>query len=245
MNLVIPIASNSKFFNLEDYGYPKPLIEIMGKPMIQRVIENITEGNKFDKIIFIIKQEDSDKYHLDNTLRLLSPSKTEIIKLRTDTQGALCSVLLAIEHINNSEPLIISNADQIFLGGLSEYFIKFNDSDFEAACLTFKSVHPRWSYIRLDSKNYVIETAEKKPISKNAIAGLYLYKNGTDFIKYAMSSIRHGSDIDGIYFISPVFNEFVLDNKKVGNFLVPNDNYHTFYSPQKIEEYESMIARGN
>ena len=42
MNLVIPIASSSKFFNLEEYGYPKPLIEIIGIPMIEHVIKNIT-----------------------------------------------------------------------------------------------------------------------------------------------------------------------------------------------------------
>jgi len=104
MNLIIPIASNSKFFSIEEYGYPKPLIEIMGKPMIQHVIENLTQNKLFKKIIFIVKQDECDKYHLDNTLNLLSPIKSEIIKLRADTQGALCSVLLAVEHINYAEP---------------------------------------------------------------------------------------------------------------------------------------------
>ncbi len=244
MNLVIPIASNSKFFNIEEYGYPKPLIEIMGKPMIQHVIENLTRETEFKKIIFIVKQDECDKYHLDNTLSLLSPCKPEIVKLRSDTQGALCSVLLAIEYINHAEPLVISNADQVFDAGISYQLKDFVNSGLDAACLTFNSVHPRWSYVRVGSGNQVIETAEKRPISKHAIAGLYMYKSGLDFVKCGMSSIRHGSSVDGKYYISPVFNEYVLINKKVGHYEIANESYHTFYSPQKIEEYESQYGRG-
>jgi dTDP-glucose pyrophosphorylase len=110
--------------------------------------------------------------------------------------------------------------------------------------LTFNSVHPRWSYVRVDHQNQIVETAEKRPISKHAVAGLYMYKKGSDFVKHGMDSIRHGSNIEGKYFISPVFNEFVLANKKVGYFKISNDEYHSFYSPQKIEEYESHYGRG-
>jgi len=207
------------------------------------VIKNITQEKDFDKIIFIVNQEECDKFHLDNTLNLLSPIKPEIIKLRTDTQGALCSVLLSIEHINNDQPLIISNADQIFDQGIMDYFERFTTSDLDAACLTFSSVHPRWSYVKENEMGLVIETAEKRPISRHAIAGLYLYKKGSDFIQCGMTSIKRGASIDGKYFIAPVFNEYVLSGKKVGHYSVPNEQYHTFYSPQKIEEYESSLKR--
>jgi len=243
MNLVIPIASNSKFFSIEEYGYPKPLIEIAGKPMIEHVINNLTQGVDFKKIIFIVKQDECDKYHLDNTLNLLSPIKPEIIKLRADTQGALCSVLLAIEYINQIEPLVIANADQLFDDGISAPIKKFMANDLDAACLTFNSVHPRWSYVRLDEQNLVVETAEKRPISRHAIAGLYMYKRGSDFVERGMDAIKHGTSIDGQYFISPVFNEYVLANKKVGHYEVANARYHTFYSPQKIGEYEALQAK--
>ena len=241
MNLIIPIASTSKFFSLEEYGYPKPLIEIMGIPMIEHVIKNITLGNIFKKIIFIVKQDECDRFHLDNTLNLLSPMKPEIIKLRADTQGALCSVLLAVEHINQNEPLLISNADQIFDHGIANHLEKFTASDLDAGCITFNSVHPRWSYVKTNQDGLVIETAEKRPISKHAIAGVYWYKNGSEFVQNGMASIKHGSSIDGTYFIAPVFNEYVLSGKKVGHLQVPNEQYHTFYSPQKIEEYESTL----
>ena len=243
MNLVIPIASNSKFFTIEDYFYPKPLIEIFGKPMIQHVIENLTQSMNFKKIIFVVRQDECDKYHLDHTLTLLSPVKPIIIKLRADTQGALCSVLLAIEHINDDEPLMIANADQIFTLARGDKVKQFMASPLDAACLTFHSVHPRWSYVRTNAEGLVVETAEKRPISTHAIAGLYFYKRGADFIQYGMNSIRHGASVDGVYFISPVFNEFILGGKKVGHFSVPNDAYHTFYSPKRLEEYEVRFGK--
>jgi dTDP-glucose pyrophosphorylase len=239
MNLVIPIGSNSKFFNLEEYGYPKSLIEIVGKPMIEHVIKNITCGNSFKKIIFIVKQDECDRFHLDNILNLLSPVTPQIIRLQSDTQGALCSVLLTIDHINNNEPLLISNADQIFDGGITDYIKSFTASGLDAACLTFRSIHPRWSYVRTNDSGLVIETAEKRPISKHAIAGVYFYKKGSDFIQNSMASIKNGSTLEGKYFISPVFNEYILLGKTVGHYTIPNEKYHTFYSPQKIEEYES------
>lgn len=244
MNLVIPIASNSKFFSIEDYGYPKPLIEIAGKSMIEHVICNLTQDIGFKKIIFIVKQDDCDRYHLDNTLTLLSPIKSEIIKLRSDTQGALCSILLAIDHIGIVEPLVISNADQLFDGGISGPIGQFLTSTLDAGCLTFNSVHPRWSYVRLDSQNLVVEAAEKRPISRHAIAGLYMYKSGLDFVMHGMDSIKHSTNTDDQFYISPVFNSYVLANKKVGHFEVLNDRYHTLYSPKKVSEYEAFLARG-
>lgn len=209
--------------------------------MIEHVIENITNGIHFSKIIFVVRQDECQKFHLDNTLNLLSPIKPQIIQLRADTQGALCSALLSIEHINSDEPLMISNADQIFDGGIANYINQFNSQDHDAACLTFSSVHPRWSYVRVNEQNQVIETAEKRPISKHAIAGVYLYKKGSDFIQYGMNSIKNGSSIGDKYFISPVFNEFILAGKKVSHYSVKNEDYHTFYSPQKIEDYESQF----
>ena len=238
INILIPLAGSNQFFNETDYPYPKPLIEINNKTMIEHVINNfdIIEGDK--QFIFIVNSEDCKKYHLDNVLNLLTNDTCKIIRIDNETKGAACSAMMAIEHINNDIPLIIANADQLFDDSLGEIILSFKDVD--GGVISFDSIHPRWSYARVDEDNYIVETAEKRPLSKNAIAGFFYFKNGKDFIKSSMSMIQKDASVNELYYISPTLNEMVLQNKKLLIAKVDNDKYHTFYTPQKIQEYERL-----
>jgi len=241
INIVLPMAGKSIFFDTDEYIYPKPLIEINGKTMIELVINNLKEIPGEKKFIFILKEEDCSNYHIDNVVKLLTEGNCEIIYTNADTKGAACTSLLAIEYINNEIPLIISNNDQKIEEYLPLAFNSFVIENFDAAVITFESVHPKWSYVRLDVDNSIIETAEKKPISKHAIAGFYYFKHGKYFVNAAFSSIMKDANVNGSYFIAPVLNELVLENKKLGIFEVSCNNYHSFYSPQKIEEFKKRI----
>ena len=145
---------------------------------------------------------------------------------------------MAIEHINNDTPLVIANADQI-IGEDIQTKIGILEA-YDAGVITFDSVHPKWSYARVDSDGSITETAEKRPISKHAIAGFYYFKEGKEFIASAMSMIRKDANVNGLYFIAPALNEMILKNKSLGIVQIDNTNYHTFYSPNKIKEYERI-----
>jgi len=237
INILFPLAGKSTFFDLPQYRFPKPLIEIAGKPMIQLAVDNFDTIEDEKYFIFVIDKGDCAKYHLDDVLRLLSDSHIEIIELDGQTRGATCSALMAIDHINNDTPLIISNADQIFDDDLNKVIRHFRKGDADAGVICFESVHPRWSYVRLDENGFVVETAEKRPLSKHAIAGFYYFKKGKDFVEAAMHSIYKDARVDDKFYTAPVLNELVLDNKKILIFQVDNAKYHTFYSPQKIADY--------
>jgi dTDP-glucose pyrophosphorylase len=243
LNVLIPLGSNSMFFEGNDYPFPKPLVEIQGVPMIQRVIENLKTLHDPKRFIFVLRDEDCTRHHLDSTVRLLAGDDCVILRLHHPTQGAACSALLAIEHIGNTDPLLIVNADQIFSTDLNAQLARFREAGSDAGCLTFQSVHPRWSYVRLDGEHDVIETAEKHPISHHAIAGFYYFARGWDFVLAAQASIRKGASVDDTYYVAPVLNELILQDRRVQAFAVPNEAYHTFYSPKKIEEYELARSR--
>lgn len=238
INILIPLAGKNQFFSEAEYPYPKPLIEINGKTMIEHILASFESIQKEKQFIFIVNNEDCKKYHLDNILNLLTDHTCKIIKIDGETKGAACSALMAIEHINNDTPLVIANADQIIgediqtkIGTLEAY---------DAGVITFDSVHPKWSYARVDSDGNITETAEKRPISKNAIAGFYYFKEGQEFVASAMSMIRKDASVNGLYFIAPALNEMILKNKSLGILQIDNSNYYTFYSPNKIKEYERM-----
>jgi NDP-sugar pyrophosphorylase family protein len=243
INILIPIAGKSNFFGETEYKYPKPLIEIGGNPMIQLVIENLEKIKGDKRYIFVVNSIDCSKHHLDNTLFLLTDNKCEIIRLEGETSGAACSCLMAIDYINNEDPLIIVNGDQIIDTDLNQVIHAFSSKNADVGVISFDSVHPKWSYIRLDDNDRIIETAEKRPLSRHAIAGFYYYSKGEDFVRSAMSSIRKDANVEGLYFIAPTINELVLEDKVIIHHAIANDNYHNFYSPQRIAEFESKLSK--
>lgn len=236
LKIIIPMAGPSDLFFNAGYTYPKPLIEVNGVPMIQLVVEKTAAITQPCEFIFIIKEEDAIKYHLDNTLRLLAP-KCEVIKLKKDTRGGLCSVLMAVDHIQPDDSLIVLNGDQIIDEDFDTVLNFWKENAADAGIITFKSVHPRWSYARIEN-GLVMQTAEKNPISNHAIAGYYYFKEAATFLDCAFQTIKNDVQLDGNYYTSPVLNEYVLKNKKVLNYRIEAAQYHSFYSPQMLNEFE-------
>ena len=87
----------------------------------------------------------------------------------------------------------------------------------------------------------VVQTAEKNPISNHAIAGFYYFKNGIDFINGAFNVIRYDDNYNGNYFTSAVYNQLILAGKKIKTYQIQNDEYHSFYSIQKLKEFEEHL----
>ncbi|MDC0415208.1 glycosyltransferase family 2 protein [Gammaproteobacteria bacterium] len=237
INIVIPMAGKDVYFSKKDYLFSKYLIEINGKTMIEHVIENYS-SIKEKRFIFIINKPNSDQHHLDNILKILTDYKCEIIVVEKETMGAACSVMLAIDYINNESNLIIANPDQIFDRKISDIIGKF--INYDSGVPVFHSVHPRYSYVRKDENDMVFEVAEKNPISNYAIAGLFFFSEGRAFISSVESMIKKSNHLNGLFFISPCLNEIILRNKTVHALTLDNKEYHTFYTPKKIEEYERL-----
>ncbi len=243
INILVPIAGKTPYFDLPEYPFPKPLIEINGNPMVGITIENLGQIQGEIRYVFVVTESDCSKYYLDNVLKLLTDDNCEIVKLRSETRGAICSSLMAVEFINNDTPLIISNSDQFFEDDFNEIISYFQEYDYDAGVVTFETVHPRWSFVRLGEDNEIIEAAEKKPISRHGIAGLYYFKKGQYFVDAAMRVIEKDANVDGMYYIAPTLNELILDNKKLGALKIDAEKYHTFYMPSKIKEYELYSQR--
>jgi len=232
LNILIPLGNVSKFFKDTSYQYPEPLIEILSTPMIQHVIENLSVIKREKKFIFILRENDCISYHLDNTIKLLLGDNVSIIKISNETKGAACSALLAIDIINKeNESLIIANGDQVFDLNLNQYIDRFYNENVDAGCLCFDSVHPRWSFVRLEGEK-IIEAEEKNPISRHAIAGFYFFQKGSNFVESAFSMIRKDAHFKDQFFVAPVLNELILKNHSLSAFTIPSECYHTFYSPQ-------------
>lgn len=211
MNIVIPMAGGGSRFKEAGYTFPKPLVEVNGKPMIQLVVENLNINGKY---IFIVQQEHYDKYNLKYLLSLIAPN-CEIICIDGITEGAACTVLKAKELINNNEPLIIANSDQFIEWDSNQFMYSMVADGVDGGILTFESTHPKWSYAKVNQDGKVIEVAEKKPISKNATVGIYYWAKGSDFVNSAEQMISKDVRVNNEFYVCPVFNEAILNGKNV------------------------------
>ena len=147
---------------------------------------------------------------------------------------------MAVEYINNNTSLIIANSDQVIETDYIKVIEHFNNIGADAGVITFPNIHPRWSYARKVGDE-VVEVAEKRPLSKDAIAGFYYFKKGSDFVQTAKNAMMKQSNLDGRYYISSSINEMILLGKKVGYFDIEKEQYRSFYSPAKIKEYEDSL----
>ena len=214
MNILIPMAGAGSRFQQMGYTFPKPLIEIEGKPMIQTVVENLDFGDEH-KHIFIVQKDHYDRFALNYLLPLIKPN-CEIIQVDQVTEGAACTALLAKDFINNDERLVIANSDQII-----EWFPvptggELYERDIDGGVYVFNATHPKWSFVAVTPINQVTEVAEKKPISNIATTGIYFWRKGKDFVRCAEQMIANDTRVNNEFYIAPVFNEAIAEGAMVG-----------------------------
>lgn len=237
INLLIPSMGKSLFF--EESFFPKPIVDVAGEPMMERAVKNF-DSLPDKRFIFVFGRNDCSEFHLDDSARLLAGKGTEVLVLENETAGAICTCLMAVEKLNLQSPLFIANCDQVIDVNYQEVVNYFSKNEAEAGVITFDSIHPRWSYAKI-KEGIVVETAEKRPLSKNAIAGCYYYAKAIDFITAAESVVLKGNSYKGKYYISSTINELVLMGKKVSSYNICSKHYHSFYSHGKIKEYERYL----
>lgn len=235
MNVLIPMAGAGSRFEQAGYTFPKPLIEVNKKPMIQVVVDNLNiEAN----YIYIVQKSHRSKYNLDSLLNLITPD-CKIVEVDGITEGAACSALLAKEYIDNDSPLFFANSDQVAEWNSSEFLYKMQETNSDGGILTFKSTHPKWSFAKLDEFGLVKEVAEKNPISDNATVGYYYWKHGSDFVKYAEQMIERDIRVNNEFYVCPVFNQAIESGLKISSFNA--DAMWGLGTPEDLNIYLSKI----
>lgn len=210
LNILIPMAGAGSRFSEAGYTFPKPLIEVLGKPKIQAIVENLNIRAHY---IFIVKERDYHKFNLSYLLNLIAPG-CDMVRVDGLTEGAACTTLLAKELIDSDKSLLIANSDQIIDWDAAGTMYSLESSEIDGGRLTFTLIHPKWSYARLSDQGFVEEVAEKKPISNNATVGIYYWRKGSDYVKYAEEMIKDENRVNGEFYVCPVFNYAIADGKR-------------------------------
>lgn len=238
INIVIPMAGAGSRFAKAGYELPKPFINVKGKMMIERVLDNLKyEGAKY---ILIAKKEHTDTYpqFFD---RLKSTYDITITTVDNLTDGAACTILSAHRYINNDRPMMIANSDQIVDINIGDFIDDCFERKLDGSILTFNNEDIKWSYAKTDKDGLVEEVAEKNPISDHATVGIYLYSKGKYLIDGTMDMIAQADKTNHEYYVCPAYNYIIQSGKKIGIYEIKESDMHGTGTPKDLERYIELI----
>ena len=221
---------------------PVWLVESNGEVLIERFVRACAGLNA--KLVFAVRAPDLKRYRIDSVIGLAATGSA-VVPIAGETQGAACTALMCIRHIDPDGELLILNSNEFLDIDYKAAVEGFRRANYDAAVVTFHSIHPRYSYVLLDDDGLIVEAAEKHPISRHATAGFYWFRRGADFIASAQEMIRKDAQVDGKFFISLVFNELVLKQKRLGVLEVDSRHYHPLKSRRQVSVYEADLHAEN
>jgi len=211
LNVLILAAGGGKRFAECGYDKPKPLISVNGKPMIQLVTENL--GFSHARHIFMVQKSHIEEYQIDGFLKGIV-NNAIVIPVDGITSGACVTALMATNYIDNDNPLVIANCDQLLLDFKSKEFMNTLSMDgIDGVVPTFYANHNRWSYAAV-SEGFITKVVEKQVISKNATVGLYGFRKGKDFVWAANEMIRKDIRVNNEYYVCPSLQQLIDVGKK-------------------------------
>nr|WP_210415719.1 glycosyltransferase family 2 protein [Bdellovibrio sp. ZAP7] len=242
INVLIPMAGAGSRFANAGYKKPKPFIDVMGVPMIERVMNNLKV--KDARYILIARKE-----HLEQERELANKIQqnynASFVTIDRLTEGAAITVLHARKHINNDSPLLIANSDQIVDVDIQAYVDDMFDRSLDGSIMTFIDNDPKWSYAKLDAKNHVTMVREKEVISDQATVGIYLYKSGKMFVDASIDMITQNDRVNNEFYVCPTYNYCINDGAKIGIYEIDKHKMHGTGTPQDLEVYLKLLKETN
>jgi len=232
MKIVIPMAGEGSRFMNAGYSFPKPLIDVEGKPMIQRVVENLSFDADF---IFLVRKEHLDQYQIEGLLDVVTAGRYEIVVVDKLTQGAACTVLLAKDYINSGEALMIANSDQIMEYSPENFSLLTMLTEHKDYIWTFNATNPKWSFAKTNTSGRIVKVAEKNPISDIATCGIYYWERGREFVTFAEEMIKRDLRVNGEFYTCPVYNVAIERGREVYPFYV--DKMWGIGTPEDLNAY--------
>ena len=223
-------------FAKDGYEKPKPFIDVNGKPMIVRVLENLAYPNA--NYILIARKE-----HLEQEKELVKKIEKNyqvtFIGIDKLTEGTVCTVLYARKYINSEAPLLIANSDQIIDGTIFNFVNDCFERNLDGSILTFrdKELNPKWSFAKLDANDLVTQVKEKEAISEFATVGIYLFSKGNAFVNAAIEMIIENDRVNNEFYTCPVYNYLIADGYQIGIFNIEQDTMHGIGTPEDLEIY--------
>lgn len=240
MNALIPMAGAGSRFKDEGYTTPKPLLDILGKPMVVSAAEALPES---DSYTFIVRDFQISDYGIDKHLRKYF-GNSELIVLDHLTEGQAVTCLSAKDLINNDAPLVIGASDNGMIYDRKVFETLSDEAD--AVVFTFRNnpaVNEKpqaYGWVKVNSDNLVEGVSVKVPISDtpmndHAVVGTFWFAKGKYFVEAAERMITQNRRVNNEFYVDECINDLVQLGYKVKVFEI--DHYVCWGTPKDYETF--------
>jgi NDP-sugar pyrophosphorylase family protein len=239
LQVVIPMAGRGSRFAEAGYEKPKPIIEVLGQPMIELVVKNL-RPSRTQRFVFIIQAVHDAEYAVRDTLRDIAPG-CEIIELDGVTRGAAETVLAARPVLDLDAPLLIANSDQFIDASIDEFLQAGDSGAPDGLVMTMWADDPKWSFVDLSDNGSITRVVEKEVISNEATVGVYWFRRAGDFLAGADAMIADDERVGGEFYVAPVYNRMIAAGAVVLPWSVGavGNGMHGLGTPDDLEAFLS------
>lgn len=236
MNIVVPMAGSGSRFAKAGYTVPKPFIKVVGKPMVELVLDNLAVPEA--RLILIARAEHMVAYR-EEMEYLKQKYDISLVTVNHLTEGAACTVMLAARLINTADPLLLANSDQLVDVSMEDFVEDSNQRGLDGSILTFPTDHPKWSYAKVDASGLVTEVREKVVVSNHATVGIYYFGHGQDFVNAAAEMIASNDRHNNEFYVAPAYNYAIAAKQRFGIYEISEKQMHGLGTPEDLEKYSS------
>ena len=225
----------SRFANA-GYSLPKPFIDVAGKPMIVRVMENLAQPDA--KFVLLARKE-----HIEHQKELINQIQSRFnatfVPIERLTEGTACTVLFSRDLLGANEPVVIANSDQIIDDCFAQYIHDARVRNLDGSILTFidSELNPKWSFAKINDQGLVTEVQEKKAISQFATVGIYYFHRADELIDGIIQMVIENDRTNNEFYICPVYNYLIRKGKKVGIYNIYQSQMHGIGTPEDLKYY--------
>lgn len=234
INVVIPMAGLGSRFSKAGYELPKPFIDVKGKPMIARVMDNL---RVHDAVFTLIARQEHIDAHPECFEALRNQYPVTVIGIDRVTAGPACTVLHAHRALNNDIPVLTANSDQLVDMDFNDYIADSRKRGLDGSILTFPATDPKWSFAKVDPEGFLLEAKEKVAISDQATVGIYYFERGRDFVEGALDMIASNDTTNNEFYVVPIYNYLLKQGRKFGIYPIEERVMHGLGTPEDLDAY--------
>lgn len=223
MSINVVFLAAGKLEDENNHGYPFYFNEKNGKTFIE-IIHSLCAGLNYENSIFAFNSNDVARYHLNNFVKGVD-LRSKVVSIPEKNAGSAITALVSICELNDESEVLFISANEYVKIDINKVINEFRAKRYDAGVISFKSLHPRYSYVKTNTDHHVVEISQQNPISDQATTGIFWWRSKKILQKCLMDMILKGRTVNSKFYVGMALNEIILDGGTVGLIKIEASDY--------------------